>query len=543
MKTKTTSVNLLIAILLACLVAVILTSTSSTIGLTWDEPMYMTAADSYAAWFDVLAHKPTQAFQSETIDRYWAFNHEHPPLEKIWSGLTAKVARHFFDELTANRLGVILMVSLLAALLYLMMAETYGKAAGIFSVAALMSMPRFFFHAHLAALDVPVAVVSFALTFAFWKTVDRKGWGWGILCGVICGLAAATKLNGVFILFALAIWCLFFRRNLSVVVRFIQMGVAALPVFFLIWPWFYHQTWTRLLEYLNFHLGHFAVGQWYLGNFYLIPPWHFTFVILWAVIPLSITILFLAGVLRAGKGKHDGGLAWLMMICILVSVLPYILGKSTLHDNERLFMPVFPFMAALAGTGFDWLSKNLEQFFNRINQQSIITITSFALGVAFIMPQTAAMAGLYPHLLSYYSEGVGGLHGANKLGLETTYWCETYAAAIPYINSHARAGDVVWVEPLSSNVLIYYQKIGRLRSDVQIMTPPNTQSVLRPASSRPAPETPFRADWFIIQYCQSQYARTDASVHALLRALESGNPVYEVNSRGVPLMRLYGALK
>jgi len=36
-------------------------------------------------------------------------------------------------------------------------------------------------------------------------------------------------------------------------------------------------------------------------------------------------------------------------------------------------------------------------------------------------PHLTITAHMYPHLLSYYSEAVGGLRGATRLGLETTY--------------------------------------------------------------------------------------------------------------------------
>ncbi len=108
----------------------------------------------------MLGKDPARALTPENINSFWTLNHEHPPVEKIWSGLVWLGARHFFDELSANRLGPILMVAFLIALLYLMVAKEYGRGAGLFAAAALMSMPRFFFHSHLAALDVPVAVGS-----------------------------------------------------------------------------------------------------------------------------------------------------------------------------------------------------------------------------------------------------------------------------------------------------------------------------------------------------------------------------------------------
>jgi 4-amino-4-deoxy-L-arabinose transferase-like glycosyltransferase len=535
--------NLVIAILLACLTLVIFTSTSPTIGLIWDEPEYTSAANSYAAWFDVLITNPSQALKSETIDQYWTINHQHPPLEKMWSGLIAKAARHFLDELTANRFGIMLMVSFLTAMLYLMMAETYGKAAGFFAVASLMSMPRFFFHAHVTALDVPVAAISFALLFIFWKTVDRKGWSWGILCGVVCGLVLATKLNGIFIPIALALWCLFFRKKLSIAFRFLQMGVTAVFVFLLIWPWLYHQTWPRLIEYANFHLHHFVIGQWYLGKFYVILPWHFTLVILWGVVPLSIMALFVAGVISAGKGEHDRGLAWLFIICILVYILPFISGKSMLYDNERLLMPVFPFIAALAGIGFDRLIKSLGTFLNRIKQPAMILTASFFLGIALLIPQTIDMVKLYPHLLSYYSEGVGGLQGANRLGLETTYWCETFGAALPYINSHAQTGDSIWIDPSSADVLKYYQTIGYLRRDLLIMAPRPKQNIFNTGLSHSISVNKLEADWYILQCSQSQYVRNAADEYPLLQILGTTKPVYQITFQDIPLMKVYGALK
>jgi 4-amino-4-deoxy-L-arabinose transferase-like glycosyltransferase len=526
-----------VAILLACVTTVILTATAPAIGLTTDEPAYIASADSYARWFWVLVKDPARAFKPATIETYWTLTHEHPPMERIWSGLVWMATRHVFDELTANRFGPILLVAILVALLYLMIAGTYGKAAGLFAVVALMCLPRFFFHAHLAALDVPVAVASFAIIFLFWKTVDRKGWAWGLLWGVVWGLAVAVKLNGVFILIAILMWFLIFRRKWSVVLRLSLMGLVAVLTFFLVWPWLYYQTWTRVMDFVNFQLHHYGIGQWYFGQFYMPPPWHFVFVILWAAVPLTVMALFLVGMMRAGKGKRDGGLVWLLILSVFASLSPFIFGKSLLYDDERLFMPVFPFLAALAGVGFGWLITCLGKLAKRIKRPTLAAPAAVLLGIALLMPQFVTMVGLFPHLLSYYSEGVGGLPGATKLGLETTYWCETFAAALPYINAHAQPGDVIWSE--DNDVLRYYQAIGKLRQDVKFID-------INPSQYAPGQpgEGIFRtADWYIFQYRQSQYGTKDEEGYLPLRILETQTPAYEVRFEEVPLMKLYGALK
>ena len=527
-----------IAVLLACLTAVLLTVTAPAIGLTWDEPAYIAGADSAAAWFGLLSRDPLQALSAGGIERYWTVNSEHPPLEKIWSGLVWSLARHLYDDLTANRLGAILGAAGLVALLYWLVAGAYGKAAGLFAALALLCMPRFFFHAHLAALDVPAAVGAFAVTFLFWQTVDRKGWAWGLLWGAAWGLAVAIKLNGVFIPFSLVIWCLVFRRKRALLLRFLLMGIIAVAVFVLIWPWLYHQTWSRLLVYMEFHLHHFPIGQWYFGRFTLPPPWNFVLVILWAVVPLTVLLLSLTGMARAGRGKKDRGLAWLLILSVLASISPFLLGKSLLYDNDRLFMPVYPFLAALAGIGFGWLLQGLRSLLVRLQRPALALPLSLLLGLALLLPQSVAMSRQFPHLLSYYSEGVGGLPGATRLGLETTYWCETYATALPYLNAHAKPGDTIWIEPWSYDVLFYYQLHGQLRPDLRILNPEPALSILGTSAPQPVTGTIYSADWIIFQYRQTQYGPAGLK-SPLLALLKNKTPVFELSYQGMPLMRLY----
>jgi 4-amino-4-deoxy-L-arabinose transferase-like glycosyltransferase len=528
--------NITIAILLASMTAIILTATAPDIGLTWDETIYIKAADSNAQWIYMLVKDPARAIKAETIDSYWMINHQSAPMEKIWSGIIWLGSRHVFDPLTANRFGPILLVALLVGLIYLLIAESFGKAAGLFASAVLMCLPRFFFHAHLAELDVPVAVASFALTFLFWKTVDRKSWAWALLWGVGWGLTVATKFNGVLVLIALAVWSLIFRRKWFVAVRLLLMSVAAIPTFFLVWPWLYHQTWTRTMDYVNFYLHHGKLGQWYLGRFYLPPPWHFVFVMLWAVVPITAMVLFLIGILRAGNGKRDGGLTWLLAISAFVSISPFIFGMTLLYDNERLFMSVFPFLAALAGIGFGWLVTWLRRLLGRVKLPALAIPISLLVGIVLLMPQVMSMIRLYPHLLSYYSEGVGGVPGAAKLGLETTYWGETFADAIPYINAHAKPGDAIWV--LDKAVLQYYQEIGLLRQDVWLMSkyPKNIPG-------QKGYGLFGEANWYVFIYYQTIYGPAGEADYLPLQILKKQTPVFEVSYQGVPMMKLYGALK
>lgn len=530
-----------IAAVLVCLTAVILTITAPATGLTWDEPAYISSSESYMDWFGALVKNPSTAIKTDTIDPYWTATHEHPPLDRVWSGMIWSLTRRVFDDLTAHRLGNILLAALLVGVLYFMVADAYGKPAGLFAAGALMSMLRFFFHSHLAALDVPVAAAIFFVTFLFWRTIDRKEWWWGPILGFAWGMAESVKLNATFVPIGLVVWFLIFRRKWYIVFRFFLMGIVAMLTFVLVWPWLYHQTWSRILEYINFHLHHFNIGQWYFGRFYVPPPWHFVFVMLWAVVPLTVMLLVFIGIARAGRGKRDQGLGWLLLISALVPLLTLAIGRTLVYDNERLFMPTFPFLAALAGAGFGWILVGLRKLADRIKRPTLVVPATIILAACLLAPQCITMIGLYPHLLSYYSEGVGGLPGATKMKLETTYWCETYAAAFPYINAHAQPGDRIWVEPWSYDVMIYYQMHGQLRPDVKILNNGwGAQSIFGAGAPQPVFGEYLSADWIIFEYRQSQYEGMGGSILFLPDYLKTLKPpVFQVSYQGIPIMELY----
>ena len=527
----------IIALALGLLTAIVLVATSPSTGFTTDEPNYINADESYGRWLSILVKDPARAFSSQTINTFLASVHEHPPVEKYWAGMLWLVGRHFFDPLTAHRLGPILLVAIMVGLLYLLVAKEFGRAAGLFAAAALLSMPRFFFHAHLAALDVPVAFGAFAVTFLFWKTIERRNWWWGIVLGAAWGLAEGIKLNATFIPISLVLWSLLYHRKGYVAIRFLLMGLVAVLSFLLIWPWLYFNTWTRLLEYINFHVNHYGIGAWYLGQAYLPPPWHYVFVTLWAVLPLTLILMIAAGVAGAGKKRKGTSLVWLLVLSVFAAIFPFIFGVSLAYNGERLFMPAFPFLAALAGIGFGRLVAWLRQWMQSSRPAVLTGSATALLGLALLTPQTVTMARLYPHLLSYYSESVGGLRGATKLGLETTYWSEAYISAIPYLNAHARPGDIVWTE--NGETFEYYQRFGWLRSDIKFM------AIRSPEDPQYQPGTDYlkKASWFVYVYQQSKFGFEGEDAYPPWTLLRSQSPVFVVSFEGVPIMSIYGKVK
>lgn len=529
---------------LAIVTMLLLFWTEPQIGLTWDEPAYIIAAKSYVAWFQHVAATGAEALRPETITHYWEWNHEHPPLDKIWSGLIWAATRPFLDDLPAHRLGNMVLVAIGIGGLYYTVARSFGSLAGLAASLALLSLPRFFFHAHLAALDVPAAMAVFLLTALFWHTRRNTSIGWDLALGVAWGAALATKINALFVLPTWFFWLLIFERRAFLIRRLTIAGICGLPVFVALWPWLYHDTAARLVAYLRFiTVDHWQIGQWYFHRWFMPPPWHFPFVMLIAVTPAAILLLACLNVARTIGARHDPGeeaherraASSLWALSALVPLLALAAGRTMVYDNERLFMPTFPFLAALAGAGLEQVRWMLRAVLATWRRAYLTVPVTVCLAAGLFTPHLASTLRLYPHLLSYYSETVGGLRGAARIGLETTYWCETYAEAIPYINANATPGSIIWVEDWSHDVLLYYQFNGRLRPDVSIALAPGAGSLFSRYGLNGVRADIADADYVIVTYRQ-----TGLAVHPKIERWKQGRtPILTIEREGLPLMELY----
>lgn len=520
-----------IAFVLAVFTVLLLLFTAPQIGLTWDEPTYIVAAETYPAWYQQLITHPAYALSTEGISKYWEISHEHPPLSKAWSGFVWLIARNFLDDLTAHRLGNILLVGGLISLLFLLVSRHYGRMAGLVSAFALLTMPRFFFHAHLAAIDVPVSVMIFVVLFIFWLGRESTGFFWTFVLGLAWGLALATKINALFIPpLILLFWILIFRPKTYLFARYVLMGVIGIGVFILSWPWLYHHLLKHLVDYVGFMTtDRLPVEQYYFGKLYAPPPWHFPFVITILVIPFSISFLAIVGAISMMRNREDRPFGGLLLIATFVSLAIFVSGQGQVFDDARFMMPVFPFIAALAGIGFTRTIPILEKLLasrgiplKRYQLVAIMVIVVF-------VPHLLLAYDLYPDLLSYYSEAIGGVFGAQWLGMETTYWCETYSEVLPYLNTYAKHGAVINAE--CEDVLIYYQLHGLLRSDLQIANGPDALPAF--PGFRLNPSTYKEADYVVIQNRQSGLYR------ALRMWMQIRQPIYEVKYHKLRLIDVY----
>lgn len=529
-----------LAVWVGVLTAVILLLSVGSISLTDKEPAAITASESYLPWITRLFVGPHGVLNSEVIRRAWEPNHQSAPLNEVYTGIIWSFSRYLMDDLSAHRLGNILLVGALAGLLFRLMSVEFGFWAGLASVLALLVMPRFFFHAHLATTDVPASAMLMIVTYVFWRNKESARLRYILLLGISAGLALATDLRTVFLLPVLLLWVLLFRPKFYLILRVVLAAVIMLLVCFLVWPWLYYDTSARITAAFQ-SLGAASVTgmQWYLGRIVNPLPWHSPFVILWAVVPAGTLLLIIVGLARSILSRRARAFGVLLLMIVAIPLGLLASGKFALEDNDRMLILIVPFLAALAGMGFGWLIQGAHFLLRKIHQPGITTVAAIgACILLFILPIYQSIL-LFPHLLSYYSEQVGWLPGAHAMGLTTTYGCDTCREAVDNVNQAAKEGDTVWVDAESLEAMLYYQEHGILRDNVGLVTS-SEEGGLNNEESLPGDIPDFTdADLVILQYRENQLYNDPSQPTPLFQWVASRQPSFRVENQGVVLLDVY----
>ncbi|MBN1461829.1 MAG: glycosyltransferase family 39 protein, partial [Armatimonadetes bacterium] len=409
--------------LLAAIVTVVLlvtVGTANQYGATYDEPHYASAGVAYAGWWTRALTGDLSAFQRAEIERAWSLNHEHPPLQKCASGFSQRwFPAGPLGGLAAMRLPSAIWFALTIAAIYLFTRRIWGRRAALFGALSLAVMPRVVAHAHFNALDMPIACWFFITAAMTAEALRRNSWKWAALAGICFGLALMSKLNAFFVPVLLLPWGLVYYRDRwpKLVVALAIIGPA---VFMLGWPWLWIDFVPHVREYLAFHLRHADYNIWYLGKLWADEPapWHYPFVLTAVTTPALVLGLSLVGVVRGWPRRGVSPEATLLLCGLLIALLPNALPNSPKYNGVRLFLPAFPFLAALAGGGFAWLQSKVTALLksDSPDRARLAPLVAAALGAIFLLPGLSGAARTHPYQLAYYNSLVGGTMGATERG-------------------------------------------------------------------------------------------------------------------------------
>jgi len=370
-------------------------------------------------------------------------NPDHPPGGRIFIGLVHQVTRAYFppndhDSLFVTSCARPASGLAFAGLVFLVgwvATKWYGRDAGFVAAVAVVIMPRLFGHAHLASLETCIGTIYAATVLAVahnWsgQLPPSKKAAW--LTGCLFGLALLTKIQAILLPVPVAIWAICYWRRRALLPLMIWIVTAGL-VFFVGWPWLWLDPLEHLLEYFGRTTNRETLSVFYLGQEYadVSVPWHYPAVMFLITVPVGLQGLGFIGLFSGKRPAVNLPREQLVLGCVLFPLILFSLPGIAVYDGARLFLVVFPLWAILIARGsadvLQWLRGKL----------SARTATSlFAL---FFAAQGYGVVDFWPCHLSYYNLLVGGLRGAERLGLEPTYWgdsltrdfLEATAQAIP----------------------------------------------------------------------------------------------------------------
>lgn len=391
--------------LLGALATVLVLTNLGRPGLTWDEPVTVVAGYRYAS---ALAG-------GDNWHEAWAINHEHPPAAKVVYGLFV-LPFSSLDPTIPARLASAMMFGLLVVVTFKLAARLGGWTTGLGSAIVIATLPRLVGHAHVAALDLPMTLAWTFATYCFVRGLESRAWaiGWGLALG----LAGLTKVNAPLVPLVLVPWGLVFYKR-KAVPNLVALLIGPV-VFFALWPWMHQAPVEHFTGYVRTVTARSVVPVYYLGQ-----TWTSYNSLLLSTYPLVMTVLtvpvaWLVAVVLGLSGPwkttvdRSAALRWLCVFTIGIVLVMQSLPGTPKYDGIRIFMPIFPFVACLAGLGLARLVDWCRRGGNRIR-----------LVVALLVLLGVAPALLYgPWGMSYYNALVGFSRGARAAGFEVTYWGE-----------------------------------------------------------------------------------------------------------------------
>lgn len=429
-------------------VAAILLATSPMLPMTWDEgnAINRAAGIGQGQW------------------QYTTQMEGHPAFYGIVIFLGQALSSGWLPPLASARLGPILLFGVASGAMFWRLASDYSLAAGLTGTAALVIQPRLFAHAHFAGLDGTLSA-CWVLAWAFFP-VHGERWraaGWGILLGLTMGAKATGWLAPLPFLAWAAV------RREWVAWRTLAIGLpVALAAFYAVNPPLWSEPVQGLLTFfdLNRHRHGFNVTTQFLGQMYDLHhplPWYNTIFWTLATVPVGVLVLSGFGTERSLRTRGDRGAALLLIANWLVLLIIRALPLAPPHDGERLILPSFAMLAALAGIGG---ARIIELAGAPFRKHAIGAVAALCAGSA------TSVAWYAPQWLSYYSLLVGGLPGATSLGMEPTYyWDGLDRSVLCWLDANSGPQEKIHFSASSRENLALLRQWGVLTRDFQRQAP------------------------------------------------------------------------
>jgi len=388
----------------------------------------MEAAWNIKKWLSLDLYK---IFDPTEITRYWetdSTRNVHPSGVKWFYIIAQKV---IFWENNPYRQNAILNVFIfsISLLVFLIWWSKGSLQRCIIPIILLLTIPRFFAHAHFPATDIPMTSILMLFVVCLdWSLFKKSFW----LSGVILGFFISIKITALLLAFpVLLLFLLWYRFDWKVVIpRILLICVIGLFIFYLLNPDYWFSPIARFKEFIvqsSTRRSWTPFTVYFNGQFFSYRgPWHYPLTIFFITTPvLHILFLFVGLVLFAIKQALRKDLKiMLIFICLTFPFLILALPISPAHDGIRYLLPAFPFAACFMAMGLEKLWNSVKDQSNTYTPRKIFKWIAATAALLLFAGDLLSPARYPPFELSYYNRIVGGISGAFKRGYETTYWWE-----------------------------------------------------------------------------------------------------------------------
>ena len=387
-------------------------------GLTVDEPLDVAPGRQY---LQLLSQSGMRFWSPQVINATYVNNREHPPLGRWLLGLSSVLFEPMEAQIRgpdpsglyvrSGRVAPAFAFGLIMLLVVRWAGKVGGPQAALGAGLSLLFMPRLFAHAHLAVLDTFVAMTWTSAFLAQVNACEVRSWkSWAGATG-LTALALLTKLHGWLLFPAILIWLLVRRPGWATTLYLALAMLVAVLLFFIGWPWLWIDPVGRLGDFFRTGVARLPIRVLYFGKVYqdMEIPWHYPWFYSAVTVPIGVLLLGLVGGVRSLQTRAFDPRPMALLLAIGFWLILFS-TKVPVYDGERLYLPVFPLLAILAGLGFASLWDRLRVSWARAILAGVLII------------QGVGLITYHPFQLSYFNLLVGGLPGAERLGLELTYW-------------------------------------------------------------------------------------------------------------------------
>jgi hypothetical protein len=206
-----------------------------------------------------------------------------------------------------------------------------------------------------------------------------------------------------------------------------------------------------------------------------------------------------------------------VFLAFATPLAPFFLEKTPIFGETKHWLPAYPFLAILAGRGFDRVARSMEAALGDRLSVTAMRLSQAGLFASVTLAPLAVTAHSHPFGLSAYAPIVGGTAGGADLGLCRQFWGFTTQSLAPYFDHTAPPHASVFIHDTAWDSWARMLDEKRLRPD------------LRGVSS------PADADFSIVHH-ELHMEEVDVACWV---TYGHDNPDYVLTHDGVPIVSVY----